>query len=215
MKRLLFALLFTASPLMSHPHIFIDVGLELRADAEGRLEAVKITWAYDALYSLLVTEDYGMDPDGDGVLTEAEERQLTGFDMNWDPGFEGDLVAYVNGQKLELSRPVAPTAVMREGRIVTTHLREPSAAPLLHGAALSLKPFDPTYYTAYDVTMKVEVKGLDGCMIGKEEPDMDAELSKLQDQLARLDAEQDAIELGFPEVGEAMATEVRISCPGS
>ena len=65
------ALLACATPLGAHPHIFVDTGFEVILDAEGRLTHLRITWAYDEFYSLLVTEDRGLDPDYDGVLTPA------------------------------------------------------------------------------------------------------------------------------------------------
>ncbi|MEM6306159.1 MAG: DUF1007 family protein [Pseudomonadota bacterium] len=204
--------LIAGTSAAAHPHIFVDAGLEVITDQEGRMTHVRVTWAYDALYSLLITEDYGMDQDGDAVLTEAEEAALNGFDMAWIEGFNGDLVAQIDGQPLRLGRPEAHTAVMREGRIVTTHLRAVQGTPALGNALLSLKPFDRTFYTAYDVTGHVRVQGLDGCMIEKELPNIDEELEKLQVQLAKLGTDQDAIEMGFPEVGEAFATEVRITC---
>ena len=70
-----------ATPLGAHPHIFVDTKLEVLVDAEGRLTHLRITWAYDEFYSLLVTEDRGLDPDYDGVLTDAEIASLNGFDM--------------------------------------------------------------------------------------------------------------------------------------
>lgn len=204
-----------ATPLGAHPHIFVDVGFEVVVDDQGRLTGVKVTWAYDALFSLLITEDMGMDADGNAVLTPSEETELTGFDMQWIAGYNGDLVGTLDGAALVLSRPTVPTAVMREGRIVTTHMRQVEGTPKITGKVLAFKPFDPTYYTAYDVTMGVKVVGMEGCTIDTQLPDLDAEMQKLQDELAQLGQDQDSIEMGFPEVGEAFSTQVRISCAGS
>ncbi len=213
MRGLLFSLLLMLPvPALAHPHIFVDAGVEAITDAEGRLTHIKVTWAYDALYSLLITEDYEMDQDGDAVLTPDEEAALTGFDMKWIEGFNGDLDALLDGVPLVLSGPLEPTLRMSEGRLITTHLRAVEGMPTLQGALLSMKPYDRTFYTAYDVTMQVGVVGSDGCMIEKQEPDIDKELERLQVQLAQLGRDQDAIEMGFPEVGEAFATEVRITC---
>ena len=53
---------------------------------------MRVTWAYDEFYSLLVLEDMRLDQDADGVLTEAEEQFLSGFDAQWVEGYNGDLV---------------------------------------------------------------------------------------------------------------------------
>tara|TARA_R110002126_G_scaffold16542_4_gene66151 strand:- start:117 stop:767 length:651 start_codon:yes stop_codon:yes gene_type:complete len=206
------ALICTGSAAQAHPHIFIDAGLTAIVDETGRLQAIKVTWAYDAFYSLLVTEDAGLDSDGNAVLTKDEEAQLRGFDMQWIEGYNGDLVARLDGQPLELSGPRDATLIMREGRLVTTHVRDVVGAPVLVGHSLSMKPYDPTYYTSYDVTLNVNVQGLDGCTIARNLPDLDAGMKELQGALSKLGRDQDAIEEGFPEVGEAFATEVEITC---
>ena len=67
-KTLALCLTLFASPLAAHPHIFVNTGLSFVLDGENRLTHVQVTWEYDELYSLLVTEDMGVDSDYDGVL---------------------------------------------------------------------------------------------------------------------------------------------------
>ena len=107
---------------LRHENPCRNAGLTAIVDETGRLQAIKVTWAYDAFYSLLVTEDAGLDSDGNAVLTKDEEAQLRGFDMQWIEGYNGDLVARLDGQPLELSGPRDATLIMREGRLVTTHV---------------------------------------------------------------------------------------------
>ena len=62
------------------PHVFIDTGLDFIVDEAGQLTHVRVTWSYDALYSLLVLEDFGA---GSGCRWNpdrgSEEKLLTGF----------------------------------------------------------------------------------------------------------------------------------------
>ena len=67
----------------AHPHIFVDTGVELIADDAGRLAQVKVTWAYDDYYSLLIAQDLGIDQDFDGQASDADRETLIGFDMKW------------------------------------------------------------------------------------------------------------------------------------
>ncbi|GHF48780.1 DUF1007 family protein [Seohaeicola zhoushanensis] len=211
------ALLAVLAPLpaAAHPHVFIDTGFEVILDETGALTHVRTTWAYDEFYTLLISEDLKIDQDFDGKLTEDEQQRLTGFDMQWIEGYTGDLDARLDGQPLVLSGPLEPTAVIENGRVVTTHLRAVENAPVLAGKLLSLKPYDPTFYTAYTVALPVTLKGGDACMIEAIEPDIDAAMEDMRQQLLRLDKDADLEENGFPEVGEEFATDVRISCPGS
>lgn len=216
MKRLAVILsCLLGTPVLAHPHIFIDAGLELIFDERNRLAQVRVTWEYDEFYSLLITEDYKLDSDFDGHLTPPEEAVLAGFDANWVEGYDGDLKITLGGQPLILSGPKAPTARMENGRITTTHLRDVEGAPQLGGDILSAKMFDPTHYTAYDVTRPVTLTGLDTCALEKIEPNLDVELEKLQERLAQLGPDVNIEEMGFPNVGDAFATEIVVVCPVS
>lgn len=208
------ALLACATSLGAHPHIFVDTGFEVILDAEGRLTHLRITWAYDEFYSLLVTEDRGLDPDYDGVLTEAEVASLNGFDMRWVEGFNGDTVLLNGGEEIALSGPQKVATTFSEGRIITSHLRAVEGdAPDANG--LVIKPYDPTYYTAYEVTQKVTVQGDDACRARVKMPEMNANLRELQQDLTALDANTDPNDVGLPEIGEALANEVVVTCDAS
>ncbi|WP_209015990.1 DUF1007 family protein [Roseibium sp. RKSG952] len=198
----------------AHPHVFIDTGLEFIVDDAGQLTHVRVTWVYDEFYSLLVLEDMKLDQDADGVLTDAEEQVLAGFDAQWVEGYNGDLVVQADGTNVPLSGPMEPRATTEDGRIVTTHLRavEDGFVP---ATALSAKPFDETYYTAYEVTRPVTVSGPDTCKVERFDPDIDGQLAQMQAFLLTLDADYDLEENDIPLVGENFATEIRVSCPNT
>ena len=135
------------SPAAAHPHVFVDVALRFQDDGAGNLTGVEVTWSYDDFFSLLIFADMGLDPDGDGQLTEAELKRLWGFDLvEWPEGFEGDLYIHAGGQKIALDHPV-PTGIRVEaGRIVATHTRSFGPVP---ADGLRVEPYDPTYYVDY------------------------------------------------------------------
>ncbi|WP_237212545.1 DUF1007 family protein [Ruegeria lacuscaerulensis] len=199
---------------MAHPHVFIDTGLEFIVDEAGQLTHVRVTWAYDEFYSLLILEDMKLDQDADGILTEDEQQLLSGFDAQWVEGYNGDLVVLSDGATVALSGPLEPQATTEDGRVVTTHLRavEGGAVPVL---ALSAKAFDETFYTAYEVTRPVTVSGPATCEVNRVEPDIDGQLAQMQAFLRTLDADFDLEENDIPLVGENFATEIRVSCPNT
>ncbi len=216
MRHVLAALCFAAPvPALAHPHIFIDTGLEIIFDETGQLTHVKVTWAYDDFYSLLLAEDYRIDQDGDGSLTPEEEAQIQGFDANWVEGYHGDLEVKLEGQVLPLSGPLEPTATMIKGRLVSTHLREVSGTPVIGAEALSVKAFDPTFYTAYEVNLPVRLVGAPACSFDRIEPDIDGELAAMQAFLLTIDANADLEENDIPLMGERFATDIRVTCPNS
>lgn len=201
-------------PALSHPHVFIDTGLEFIVDEAGHLTHIRVTWAYDEFYSLLVLEDMNLDQDADGILTKSEEERLSGFDMQWVEGYDGDLVLTKDGALVALSGPLEPSATTEDGRVVTTHMRAVEGDAIL-ATGLSAKAFDESFYTAYEITRPVTVTGPALCRVDRNDPDIDGQLAQMQAFLLTLDADYDLEENDIPLVGENFATEILVSCPVS
>ncbi|UWQ77830.1 DUF1007 family protein [Leisingera sp. S132] len=190
----------------AHPHIFVDTGMKLVVTDGGQLQAVEITWAYDEFYSLLIFEDRGLDSDFDGSLTAGELAQLQGFDLAWSEGFQGDTYLTLDGEALGLGAPEHLSTEVKDGRITTRHRRvltQPQAAD-----GVVIKAYDPTYYTAYTVNQGLEVSG--GCQGSITPPNLDQAYTLVEELLYAMPAEQ--AEETYPEVGEAFADTVRVSC---
>lgn len=199
------------SPAFGHPHVFIDTGLEVIFDADGRVTAVRIEWAYDDLYSLLVIEDRGLDADYDGVLTPEEQASLHGFDMQWEPDFPGDTYALLGAAELALGGPQDWTTRYDGGRIISTHLRHFAEPVVLAGAPLVLQVYDPGFYSAYAITGTPVLTGRQGCSAQVFEPDRDAADAILQAAIDEL-AGSTEIEGEFPAIGAAYSEEAQITC---
>ena len=221
---------FTAAPAAAHPHIFVETGLKLELDGEGRLIGVEVTWTYDELYSLLVLEDMELDDDYDGVLRPDEIEKLDGFDLQWDAGFAGDLYALraveadqaqepsgaetADGAKaayeaeaetreLALGAPQGRGARFKDGKITTVHFR-PLAAQRAGG--VMLRAYDPTYYTAYEISGRIEAPA--PCRGVLRKPDLERAYAEVESRLGGRSASAD----DYPEVGEFFADTVVISC---
>jgi len=205
MKKLSLLLSMAATPLAAHPHIFVDTALAMDVDATGALTGITVSWTYDELYSLLILEDMGLDSDYDGVLNEVELAKLSGFDLNWIEGFAGDLYLTQGAMSVDMEPPQNRGISFKDGKITSVHFR-PIAGVRADG--LVAKAFDPTYYTAYELTGGVEIAG--PCRAEVHAPDLDAAALELQKVLAEVPP--DATD--YPEMGETFAEEVRISCGG-
>lgn len=193
---------------VAHPHAFTDTAFRLILDANGRAAEVEITWVYDELTSLMVVEDHGVDPDGDGMATEAEREVLQGFDQNWDEGFAGDFYIRQGGRDLVLSAPYGQVADYRDGKLVSTFRRriEP---PVDASGGLSVQAYDPTFYTAYTLT---DVAA-DGCEVAVTPADTAEAQRKFGAALAAIPPDEVPDEAQFGDVGRLFADEVRITCP--
>jgi len=199
-----------AAPVGAHPHIFVNTGLVFGIDAQNHLSYVKVTWEYDELYSLLITEDLGVDRDYDGVLNDQDLATLTGFDMQWIEGYNGDLVASMADEPLRLSGPMEPTASLHDGKITTTHMRRIIGAPEIHGP-VNFSPYDGTFYSAYDVDLPVLVEGRSGCDIALDVPDAQA-LALTKAEVSALPEDYDMEAAGLGNIGARFATKVTVTC---
>lgn len=201
----------------AHPHIFVDTGVEVIFDAEGRAVAVKVAWVYDDFFSLMMIEDRVLDRDHDGNLTPEEEAQLRGFDMQWEPGYNGDLYVLQDGREIALGGPTDWTASYVAGRITSTHVRALETPVTPGKAPLVIQAYDTSFYTAYNIAGTPLLTGASaGCMAEVFEPDLaaaDAALQAALDEFAGRDGSEDALEMDFPAVGAAYADEVRVTCP--
>jgi ABC-type uncharacterized transport system substrate-binding protein len=140
----------------AHPHVFVETGLTLVLNDRQEVTAVDVTWRYDELYTLLILQDMGLDEDADGVLTDAELAEIEGFDMNWIEGYQGDLYLTTADAGALALRPPEPIATdVLEARLQSRHRRVlETPVPV---ADLTLRAYDPEFYTAYDLTLGVTV----------------------------------------------------------
>jgi len=205
-------------PAVAHPHIFIDTGLELIHDDEGRLVALRVSWTYDELFSLLMLEDLGLDSDYDTVLTEAEMETLQGFDMDWPDWYEGDVYVEASGATVALGPPeVGPAELLPNGMLTSDHVRRLERP--LDGTAedVVVKVYDPTFYTAYSILPDRVSTQAENCTAAVFTPDLEAANAYLEAALDELGANVDDpfVEQDFPPVGDRFSDEVRLSCEGA
>lgn len=199
-----------ALPGWAHPHIFVDAGLRLVHDGSGQPVAVEITWRYDALYSMLLTADYGLDPDHDLALTPDEITAMLGFDLNWSDGFDGGLVVHQDGAPLRLGAP-EPVALrmIATGQIETVHRRPVLGAG--RAGIIEAQIFDPEFYVAFEMTLPIDLADAPGCRSDLIRADLDAAYAVLEAAIADIGGAV-AAEDNFPPVGAHFADRVVITC---
>ena len=199
----------------AHPHVFIDTGLEVVFDAEGRLEAVQVVWVFDAFYTMWALDDFGMDPEFSGSVTEAERLELAAIYANWDEGHHGDLHPRMDGRPLALSGPRAVVADVQDGRLVIAHRRVFAEPPDPEAGEIVLAVYDPSYFNAYSIVGPAMIRGREDCTAEVWGPDWeaaDARLTAALEELYAAGMDSWEIEQDFPAVGAHFAEEVRLRC---
>ncbi|MEM6385365.1 MAG: DUF1007 family protein [Pseudomonadota bacterium] len=199
--------LMSASPLLAHPHVFVDAQTGFTFNAEGELEALRITWTYDAFTSLTLFDILDLDKDNDGQLDEADRAAIVAGETEWAEGYKGDTYLEQNGEAVALTRPKNGMASYSDDRI-TVSFDLPLATPLdtMNGAVLKL--YDPNYYYAYTVVaMYGDLPSF--CTADIKSFRADEATSELQAQLALLSREETPAQ---EDVGRLFADEVALTC---
>ncbi|MGR3463395.1 DUF1007 family protein [Limimaricola sp.] len=201
---------------LAHPHVFIDAAFELVFDEAGALAAVRIDWAYDEFYSLMLIEENRLDADADGFPEQAALDAYAGRDVDWAAGFPGDFVIEKGGEAVALDGPVKHRARFEEGRLVSSHVR-PLAAPFdVSDQVVTARAYDPTYFVAYDVPVDPTVIGREGCKLRRDVADRGAAEEEYGEQLAAIDATSDPFEeIDLPDIGVLFADSFELTCAAS
>lgn len=204
-------------PAAAHPHVFVEAQVALVFDGEA-LVGVRLSWTYDDFFSLLLTEDLGVDPDGDMVLTEQEQQVVRASVLDWPADYSGDLVVTGPDGVLELGPRIDADVQVIEGRIIESHLRLLSD-PVVPGPAVSdavsgvsVQVYDPFYYVAYAVVGDIAVEGTQACAAAYIPADLEAAYALLDELLYGRPASDVGADEEFPMVGVVFADTVRVTC---
>ena len=160
------------SPVSAHPHIFIDTQVTVSFNAAGLADGVRLFWAYDDLTSLQVTADRGFDADFDGVLNDSEDEALSGFDMYWDAGYEGDTYLYPGGTPVPLQGPSDWSASYANDLITSFHMSRFATPVAVDAALLIVRVYDPSLYSEYFIVREPILLGSSHCTTEIRKPDL-------------------------------------------
>ena len=190
----------------AHPHIFIDGGVDFRFDERGRLATLEVTWIYDAMTSLLMLEDLGID--AAEPLGASDRERLAAYQTTWEAGFDGDSYLWDGERRIGLSGPLEPGAEIRDGLVVITFSREVET-PFRPGPGTVTEIYDPSYFTAYAVTDIPRLEGpVDGCRAEVVPFRPTASLQPLLDRLGAVPIDETPDEA----LGRLFADKVRLAC---
>lgn len=202
-----------AAPVAAHPHIFITADVEIVLNDQGQVAGVRLSWTYDEFFSLMLTEDLGLDTDGDLVMTAEERDALAASVLDWPPDFEGDLFLTQRDAPLALGPREDASVDYRDGVVIERHYR-PLLEPVDASWPLAVQVYDPYYYVAYEIAPDIPISGVAGCSAELRKADLDAAYSMVEELLYGRQASDVGPDEAFPMVGEAFADTVFVTCGG-
>ena len=198
---------------LAHPHVFVDSQVELVMDGT-LVTAVRLTWTYDDFFSLMLTQDLGLDANADAVLTEPELGALNASVTAWPPDFTGDLVLTHREEPVPLGDRTDHKVDFVDGKMVETHTR-PLATPVdAAQAPLTVENYDPYYYVAYTVLPAIALSGAGSCEATLIPADPEAGQATVDEMFGALDIAGAGPEVQLPPVGFAFTDRVEVRCAG-
>jgi ABC-type uncharacterized transport system substrate-binding protein len=195
-----------AGAAAAHPHVFIDAEARFVIDAERRLTSVRMTHVYDALVSLFVLQELGIDPFA--ALDDASARRLAEEQRIVLDASGGYAALTVDGRDVAL-RPARGVAARldEDGRLRVDFTLEPDAPPSLARSDALLAVYDPVYFISFALE-NAEVDAAD-CVAATLEWRPSGSLLALRDALSAIPVDETPDD---PEVGRLFAAEARVSC---
>ncbi|SEA90220.1 DUF1007 family protein [Rubrimonas cliftonensis] len=191
----------------AHPHVFIEVGATFVFDDENRLAAVRIEHRYDALVSLFVLNEFGIDPfsplSDDSVARLVEDQAAM---LKADNGFAA---LAVERRDTPLHGPDAVTVSLREDRLQVAFALRLAAPVALEDQEATLAVFDPVYFIAFEMDGAVMTEGGTGCAAEAVEWAPTDVLAALESSLFSLAADEVPDD---PTVGRLFAAKARATC---
>ena len=151
------ALLPQAEPAQAHPHVFVDTTIGLVIDDADRLEALTVTWRFDAFHTLYILSFDGITPTRDGGLTPAAQVELALAYTDWQRGFDGFTKLTVEGEAISLNKPTGVAAALRDGQLEISFTRALPAPLELKTVTAEIAAYDPSYYHAVSVVQAPEI----------------------------------------------------------
>jgi ABC-type uncharacterized transport system substrate-binding protein len=191
----------------AHPHVFVDAAARFLLDAEGRLEAVRVTHLYDPLVSIFVLQDLGYDPFA--PLTGPEADRLAAEQRALLEASSGFAALSVGAREADLGPVGAVDAALEDGRMRVDFTLPLTTPEPMAGREAVLAVYDPVYFIAFELTGEVSVEGGGDCVAEALEWEPSPSLLTLQDALSGLPPDETPED---PTVGRLFASEARLTC---
>ncbi len=207
---LLAAALSLATACASHPHVFVDGGIDFRFGTDGQLIAIEVTWLYDPFESLYMLSAHEMGLNNQGELDEADRLELTRRLSEWPEDFDGSAHLILNGSRSDLEWPQELGVHFVDGRLQLSFTRMLSRPSLLSGTSAEVAFFESTFFFDFSLTKEPKLIGnAPECVATTSKFDPDTQDRALLEVLSKLNREETS---DIPNVGSYFADRITLKC---
>ena len=215
MKRVIAALGLSAamaSPVLAHPHIFVDAKATITFDDAGQVVGVHNSWTFDEAYSAWAVQ--GLDTNGDGQLSQEELQPLADDNMQGLSEYEYYTFAGEGPDNLKFAFGSNPVMDYTGGR-QTLNFDVALDKPYMIADHLELAINDPEYYVAITFANADTVQLVNAppnCKVALTDPEPMSDA--LQNQLADLGPDVVKLPPALEQQMRGVQGAILVKCPG-
>lgn len=206
---LLSCVLAPANSAAAHPHVFVDGRVDFVMGAENTLEALRVTWRYDAFETLYILSSHGLELNENGELDETTQQTLVGLRSRFPADFDGSAHLSVNDASVPLQWPIEFDAHMIGDRLEVTFMRRLEMPLDVTQGSIEVAFYESTYFFAFSVTDEPQVLGPETCSTRVAPFKADQEDATLMATLNKLSKEETS---GIENVGALFADRIVLEC---
>ena len=199
-----------AAPLQAHPHVFVDGGVDFILSENNMLEALQVTWVYDAFETLYILSSYEMSQNEDGGLDEETRQKFVQLRSTWPSDFDGSAHLFTEGERVDLKWPSNLDAHLIDGKLQLTFRRALETPLDLSRVSTRVAFYESTYFYAFSITKEPQLLGVaETCSASVTPFNPDIQDLDLKAALAKLGREE------TPEndqVGALFADRISVTC---
>lgn len=137
-----------AGPAIAHPHVMVVARAEVVYAPDGKVTAIRHTWAFDEAYSVYAVQ--GLDTNNDGIWSRAELAELAKVNVESLSEFGFFTVAKANGKTQEFGAPTDYSLVF-DKKTLTLTFTLPLKAPSLTAKTFGLEISDPSWFVSFEL----------------------------------------------------------------
>lgn len=133
----------------AHPHVLVDVNLEIMRNPAGQMTELRHVWRFDELFSATVMLDF--DTDGDGELShdELEEVSKTVTQSIGEQDFFTEV--RLKGETVKFTPPPKIMVSYSDGQILMFFAETFTQPVPVESGSLLISVSDPTYFVAMEI----------------------------------------------------------------
>ncbi len=204
----LLLLLVSGFQARAHPHVFVDVDIEVGFDPEGSIKNLRFDWIFDDMYSAFMMQ--GVERSNGKPTAAALEKLADVFMEKIDEADYFTSAIAADGHELQITGALDVQLTLTDAKRLRLAFTAPLRSVVGHVEKVSIQVFDPQYILAFKVSSDARLASapLHCTSVMTEPPPLTASDALLLNDSVRTNVLD-------PNFGSRLASKIIIDCRAS